>query len=734
MPLNLVVSFRLPPFTQLFQARLSRRIELWVFLSIIAIEAIILIPSIYRREGELLKHLTEISAAKASGILAHEEEAITDKILLDKLEVIQKNPVVTGGVLLRIDGSQVGAFGESPNLTFEQVTRQAEKTHLNRGLQRYDAAWDMEPLQGKYILIIRHDASSVQDELNQFIGRIIGLVVIISLFVSLATMIVLQSFVIAPILQLRQDLLQAGIFLAEQPEGAPPKFESLKNPPKDELGDVIQTFEQMFNQIRAAIAQRQQAESDLRLSEEKFSKAFRASPNPITMSTLEDGRLIEVNNSFLELFGLTASEVLGRSSLELDLWADPTDRIQMIQAILKDGIIRNYEYRLRDRNGKEKTVLYSSEQIKVNDQDCILSVINDITERKEAVIALEASEERFRMLVDQAVDAIYVVNEQGQFVDVNQQACTNLGYTRDELLQCRVPDIQKNLSDDDFANLWQRLMPKDSLTFIGTHQRQDGHQFPVEVRLGLFEAGEERLLLALARDITERQQAEKDRERLAEIGELAAMIVHEVRNPLTTVLMGLSSFQRMDLPDRARLRLQLALDESERLQRLLNEILLFAKQQKLDTTTIELNQFFAELLPTLQEMPSAEQRPIQFMPASEAAWVDADADKLKQVFINLVSNACEAISQGEPITWQVQIAPRQDQVTIAVNNGGDPIPADVLPQLTKPFFTTKSSGNGLGLAITKRIIETHGGTLVIQSSAETGTTVTVTLPRVTLLA
>lgn len=723
---------RFYPFTQLFQARLSRRIELWVFLSIIVIEAIILIPSVYRREDELLKHLTDISAAKATGVLANEADAINDETLLAKLEGIQQNSVVTGGVLFRADGTQVGQFGEQPDLTFDQATRRSEETYLNRSLQRYDAVWAMAPLQDKYVLIIRHDASSVQDELNQFIGRIIGLVVIISLFVSLATMIVLQSFVIAPILQLRKDLLQAGTFLAEQPDGSPPEFESLRNPPDDELGDVIQTFDQMFHQIRDAIAQRQQAESDLRLSEEKFSKAFRASPNPITMSTLEDGRLVEVNDSFLNLFGLTASEVLGRSSLELDLWADPTDRMQMIQAILKNGIIRNYEYRLRDRNGKEKTVLYSSEQLKVNDQDCILSVINDITERKEAEIALEASEERFRTLVDQAVDAIYVVNEQGQFVDVNQQACANLGYTRDELLRCRVPDIQKNLSDDDFANLWQRLLPKASLTFIGTHQRQDGSQFPVEVRLGLFEAGEEQLLLALARDITERQQAEKDRERLAEIGELAAMIVHEVRNPLTTVLMGLSSFQRMDLPDRAKLRLQLALDESERLQRLLNEILLYAKQQKLDTTTIELNQFFADLLPTLQDMPSAENRSIQLIPALTSAWVEADIDKLKQVFINLISNACEAIPQGEQITWQVQIAPQLDQVMIEVRNGGDPIPADVLPQLTKPFFTTKSSGNGLGLAITKRIVETHGGELVIQSTAEIGTMVTVSLPRVTV--
>ena len=721
--------FRLQTLTQLFQARLSRQIGLWIFFSIVLIEAIILIPSVHRREGELLERLSDISAAKATGVLASQEAAITDEGVLKQLQAITEDAVVAGGALYAMDGQLIGQFGEQPQLTFTQVKRRADKTNLNRSQQRYDAPWSMQPLQGKYVLIIRHDASSVRQELIEFIGRIIGLVVIISLFVAVATLIVLQFFVILPILQLRSDLMKAGKFLAGNPAEAPPTFDSLGSQRDDELGDVIMAFDQMFIQIRDAIAQRQRAESDLRLSEDKFSKAFRASPNPITISTLADGRLVEVNDSFLELFDLTVAEALGHSTLELDLWANPEDRLQMIQAILKDGVIRNYEYRLCDRNGQEKTVLYSSEQISINDQDCILSVINDITERKQAEVALEASEERFRTLVEQAVDAIYVVNAQGQFVDVNQQACANLGYTRHQLLQLTVPDIQQNLSESGFADLWQRLLAKPS-TFIGTHQRQDGSQFPVEVRLGLFESGKEQFLLALARDITERQQAEKDRERLAEIGELAAMIVHEVRNPLTTVLMGLSSFKRMDLPERAKLRLQLALDESERLQRLLNEILLYAKQQKLDMTTVELNRFFADLYPTLQEMPSAEDRPIQLMPAPESAWIEADIDKLKQVFINLVSNACEAVAAGEQIAWQVQINPDKDQVVVEINNGGEPIPAEILPQLTKPFFTTKSSGNGLGLAITKRIIETHGGELIIQSTAATGTTVTVSLPRV----
>ena len=112
---------------------------------------------------------------------------------------------------------------------------------------------------------------------------------------------------------------------------------------------------------------------------------------------------------------------------------------------------------------------------------------------------------------------------------------------------------------------------------------------------------------------------------------------------------------------------------------------------------------------------------------SQPIFVQGDKDKLKQVFINLVSNACEAIAEGEAVSWLIHVdGSRQTQ--IKVHNGGKPIPPDVLPHLTKPFFTTKSSGNGLGLASTRRIIEAHNGTLVIESTEENGTTVTVSLP------
>jgi signal transduction histidine kinase/DNA-binding NarL/FixJ family response regulator len=222
-------------------------------------------------------------------------------------------------------------------------------------------------------------------------------------------------------------------------------------------------------------------------------------------------------------------------------------------------------------------------------------------------------------------------------------------------------------------------------------------------------------------------EASKALEQLAEIGELASMIVHEIRNPLTTMLLGLNAFKRLELPEQYQTYRSLALDEGERLQRLLNQILLYAKPQNLTQSDVELNRFVEEMLSTLREMPAAAGKQLRFAAAPSQIKVLVDPDKLKQVVINLVANAFEAEEEAGEITVSLRTEEAQ-QVCLQVHNGGAPIPADILLKLTKPFVTTKANGTGLGLAIVKRIVEAHGGELSIESSAAAGTTITVKLP------
>ncbi len=227
-------------------------------------------------------------------------------------------------------------------------------------------------------------------------------------------------------------------------------------------------------------------------------------------------------------------------------------------------------------------------------------------------------------------------------------------------------------------------------------------------------------------DLKRSQEQLIEQERLAAIGEFTAMIVHEVRNPLTTVTMGLQYAQKV-LAAADQQRLGLALSEAQRLNQLLNEILCYAKPQALKLARLNVGEFLNDLLIQMQDLPEAADRPISYARGFPDIAVMADVDKLRQVFLNLFRNAFEAIAPHETVSCCLRDGGHADRICISIHNGGTPIPRDLLPQITTPFCTTKPSGTGLGLAIAKRIITAHQGELMI-TSAPTGTTVSIYLP------
>jgi PAS domain S-box-containing protein len=363
----------------------------------------------------------------------------------------------------------------------------------------------------------------------------------------------------------------------------------------------------------------------------------------------------------------------------------------------------------------------------------------EMQERQEFEKALAASEERLRQITENMHQVVWMYSHDGKpiylspaFEKIWGQRCQDW-YENPNIWWTAVhPDDQERVKtafyqnhDGTFEEEYRLIRPDGSVRIIRDQA------FPVRD-----ESGQIYRIAGIAEDITERKQSQQEMLKaiasLAEVGELAAMIVHELRNPLTTVLMGLNAFKRMDLPEVARERLALSLGEAERIRTLLNEILLYAKPQALQFSTLELNEFMTGLLESIRTMPVPMKRRIEFVPAPSPVQVLADKDKLKQVFINLVDNACEAVKEGEIVTWQVNLEAAANQVCIQVHNIGEPIPPEILPKLTKPFYTTKPSGTGLGLAIVRRIVDAHGGELAIASSAAEGTTVSVHLPLISV--
>ena len=226
-------------------------------------------------------------------------------------------------------------------------------------------------------------------------------------------------------------------------------------------------------------------------------------------------------------------------------------------------------------------------------------------------------------------------------------------------------------------------------------------------------------------DHTQRILAE--RERLASIGEFASMISHEIRSPLSTIGMALEYVQGDNPSDKAMKRIKLAITEKDRLQSLLNEILLFAKPHLLNREPIDLDALIRETISTLEQGPESEHRQIDYRSEDRPVSVSGDRDKLMQVLINLVSNACQAVSKDDRVTIVLSDIPQRGKISIEVRNPGN-IPSENLEKLTQPFFTTKSQGTGLGLAIAKRIVDAHDGQLQIQSDAQHGVCASIRLP------
>lgn len=248
----------------IFSARLSQRIVFWVFVSIVVVEAIILVPSVYRRKQELLSHLSEIGDRNIEVLqLSHDHS--TDTEIFAHIQKLRQVSSILGGRLYRPNGYLIGEFGESPELSLSEVNASRVWQRENHNGMRFDMARSLSLSGKKYILILRYDISNIGQEIQAFIWRITGLVLLISAFVTTTTMIVLSSLLINPILLLRRDLLVAGETVTNNL--SPPKFQSFIYENSNELKEVIVAFEQMYRQISEEIIQRQKSENALRQSE-----------------------------------------------------------------------------------------------------------------------------------------------------------------------------------------------------------------------------------------------------------------------------------------------------------------------------------------------------------------------------------------------------------------------------------------------------------------------------------
>jgi len=253
------------------------------------------------------------------------------------------------------------------------------------------------------------------------------------------------------------------------------------------------------------------AEEALKESEERFSKAFRSSPAPTYISRIDDGRYLDVNNSGLRLLGYTREEMVGHTAHELSIWADPGVRGSVVSRLRKQGMIHDELMRFRTKSGAIIEALGSGEVIKLNNEDVILSLLYDVTERKRAEENLLKSEKKFSSLFHLNPNPMSITDiDTGKYIDVNK-ACTSwTGYSREELIGVSSNDLHLWVNPEDREKIIGALKAGGEINGKEVMIRQkDGNIRNVLFSARIIEIDQERYLLTFLHDITGRKLAEE---------------------------------------------------------------------------------------------------------------------------------------------------------------------------------------------------------------------------------
>ncbi len=240
-------------------------------------------------------------------------------------------------------------------------------------------------------------------------------------------------------------------------------------------------------------------------SGDRFALAFHACPDPILLTRVNDGKILEVNEAFERVYGLPAKEVVGRSTLELGIWPDTEKRRQMVEILKAQGHVRNFEFSAVMHSGEQRIGTVSAESIHVDGEHCLVAVFRDVTLQKKAEQALRDSEERFQSLAAAAFEGI-AITEGGQMVDANDQLAKMMGYTREELIGRPVTDL---VAMESRPVVEQMIATGHEGPYEHLSRRKDGSTFPVEARARAFFSGKRQLRVTSIRDITASIAAEE---------------------------------------------------------------------------------------------------------------------------------------------------------------------------------------------------------------------------------
>jgi two-component system sensor kinase FixL len=346
---------------------------------------------------------------------------------------------------------------------------------------------------------------------------------------------------------------------------------------------------------------------------------------------------------------------------------------------------------------------------------------------------LRSSEARWRAVVESAVDGIVVIDAHGLVEAFNPAAERLFGYTEAEVCGRNVNLLMPSPYHEEHDRYLARYHETHVKKIIGigrevAGRRKDGSTFPLALSVGEMVLGGETRFTGILHDLTERTRIEaqlREQTALARLGEMAAVIAHEVKNPLAGIRGAIQIIGgRLPKDSKDAQITHEIISRIDALNALMKDLLLFARPPQPKPLPVELKMLVTTTADLLSADPALKGLRVEV--EGSAPLVLADPDLLKIVFVNLLVNGAHAMN-GQGIV-RVAIEPRGSLSEVRFSDSGPGIPADVRARIFTPFFTTKSRGSGLGLPTAKRLVEAHHGTIDVDCPPAGGTTVTVRLP------
>jgi PAS domain S-box-containing protein len=449
------------------------------------------------------------------------------------------------------------------------------------------------------------------------------------------------------------------------------------------------------------------------------------------------GRIEAFNRGAQEIFGYHEEEVVGRNVSMLMPSPHHEEHDTYLERYLTTGEARiigiGREVTGRRRDGTLFPVQLSVREMRIGGERKFTGMLHDLTKRAHLEGALGASEARWHAIVDSAVDGIIVIDAHGRIEAFNHAAERLFGYTVDEVLGRNVDMLMPSPHREEHDTYLSRYLATGRAKIIGIGRevqgrRKDGTTFPLHLSVGEITIQGERKFTGILHDLTARVQMEgrlREQEALAKLGEMAAVIAHEIKNPLAGIRGAIQVFGGRMMQEGANTQiLKEIIARIDSLDQMMKDMLLFARPPKPKPAPIDLVPLVRMTANLLSTDPAL--RDVEIDVQGNAPPVSVDAEMMRVVFQNLLINGAHAMQGKGRIRVAVEVSDSTYQ--IAFVDGGPGIPPDVREKIFTPFFTTKSRGSGLGLPTVKRLIEAHNGQIAVDCPPAGGTTVLIRLP------